>query len=667
MGDLVQVLEDETKVRLLQANHWSEDMRTALGGTARVIKTERFGGEVGQEEVEVQTQSGATFTFKPGCLTTLSRSELVTGGGGETPSPAASQLFPRRQMSDGDGGIVQAASRGEAWQVAEMLRTRRRPDPAMVRKAMLVASKHARLDVLKLLADRFPEEVNGGAEGARRKTALHVAVYHGHLDAVDLLLRAGASLGVRDADGDTALHYAVYACQATVVRFLLEHEAPPNAANEKGKTALHVAVALEDEGCASAILEGGGDTNLCDALGNTPFHEAAAKDASASFCQLLHSFRGNPAIRNKKGFNSAHLAAMKGSAVALEAILDLDPSLGHSAKADGIAPMHLACLNGRVEASKVILRKGGEDLVMARDKTGRTPLHHACARGFYAIAEMLLHNGAGANAAARDFEGVTPLHIVLDPEMQGQKHLASDKSSSSGASNSGGAARVDQAVANRVEAAGVPESLRDQVALATLLVLNGADATVPDREGRTAFDLVRNPETRAFLLELSLQNHSKEGVEEGAAGAVVRKQAGGSTRKREGSLCSEECQVCSEICVPVVFRPCGHKVACGECAVRMKKCLVCKETIEEKVVQEEAEEEENDCVGGERRKGEKGKVLELEAKVRDLEEGSLCLICMERKRNVAFLCGHQACSECGESLSSCHMCRQPVGRKIYLY
>ena len=36
----------------------------------------------------------------------------------------------------------------------------------------------------------------------------------------------------------------------------------------------------------------------------------------------------------------------------------------------------------------------------------------------------------------------------------------------------------------------------------------------------------------------------------------------------------------------------------------------------------------------------------LEQKVQDLEEQFLCGICMERKRNVAFLCGHGACTHC---------------------
>ena len=61
------------------------------------------------------------------------------------------------------------------------------------------------------------------------------------------------------------------------------------------------------------------------------------------------------------------------------------------------------------------------------------------------------------------------------------------------------------------------------------------------------------------------------------------------------------------------------------------------------------------------------KLHDLEAKVQDLEQVTLCLICMERRKNVAFLCGHGTCLQCAETLSCCHMCRGSVAQKINLY
>jgi E3 ubiquitin-protein ligase mind-bomb len=57
----------------------------------------------------------------------------------------------------------------------------------------------------------------------------------------------------------------------------------------------------------------------------------------------------------------------------------------------------------------------------------------------------------------------------------------------------------------------------------------------------------------------------------------------------------------------------------------------------------------------------------LESKITEIEEAFCCSICMERVKNVVFLCGHGACDACSRNLLSCHMCRQPITRKIVIY
>lgn len=57
----------------------------------------------------------------------------------------------------------------------------------------------------------------------------------------------------------------------------------------------------------------------------------------------------------------------------------------------------------------------------------------------------------------------------------------------------------------------------------------------------------------------------------------------------------------------------------------------------------------------------------LESKIQEIEETYSCGICMERSRNVVFLCGHGACVVCAQTLYTCHMCREPIARKINIY
>uniref|UniRef100_A0A131Z200 E3 ubiquitin-protein ligase mind-bomb n=1 Tax=Rhipicephalus appendiculatus TaxID=34631 RepID=A0A131Z200_RHIAP len=54
-------------------------------------------------------------------------------------------------------------------------------------------------------------------------------------------------------------------------------------------------------------------------------------------------------------------------------------------------------------------------------------------------------------------------------------------------------------------------------------------------------------------------------------------------------------------------------------------------------------------------------------KLRELEDALTCGICMNRRRNVVFMCGHTACSTCATQLDICHICRRPIERRIPLH
>ncbi|XP_077507617.1 uncharacterized protein LOC144118596 [Amblyomma americanum] len=58
---------------------------------------------------------------------------------------------------------------------------------------------------------------------------------------------------------------------------------------------------------------------------------------------------------------------------------------------------------------------------------------------------------------------------------------------------------------------------------------------------------------------------------------------------------------------------------------------------------------------------------QLESRLREMENALKCAICLSRRRDVAFLCGHAACSTCAAEISSCHICRRTIKRRIRLY
>lgn len=178
-----------------------------------------------------------------------------------------------------------------------------------------------------------------------------------------------------------------------------------------------------------------------------------------------------------------------------------------------------------------------------------------------------------------------------------------------------------------------------------------------------------------------------------------------------------ECIICNENFATVQFIPCSHQICCPECCVKMKKCIICQLPIEKKTVvtrctssgnnlsdleyslvsnNRKESKDNSDAILENRLQKETGlfqKILPgsemspsrkplsagtasgsaddrlqyLESKIAEIEEANNCGICMERVKNVVFLCGHGACVKCAQTLKTCHMCRETITKKINVY
>lgn len=123
-----------------------------------------------------------------------------------------------------------------------------------------------------------------------------------------------------------------------------------------------------------------------------------------------------------------------------------------------------------------------------------------------------------------------------------------------------------------------------------------------------------------------------------------------------------ECLVCSDLSEENVrLEPCNHKPACEDCSSRMKKCLQCGVVVQKRVTKD------GRVIPAKSRQPSAERMRYLECKIAEIEESHACSICMERKRNVVFLCGHGTCSKCADTLKTCHMCRKTITKKIPIY
>lgn len=122
-------------------------------------------------------------------------------------------------------------------------------------------------DYLQSLDD--PSEAINSRDALKR-TALHLAAWAGHCDAVALLLKQpGIQIAAPAQDGMTALHFAVMKGREDVVEKLLDSGARVNGKNVKGRNALHLAAMAGERGVVSTLLKHQANVLAMDKRGNS--------------------------------------------------------------------------------------------------------------------------------------------------------------------------------------------------------------------------------------------------------------------------------------------------------------------------------------------------------------------------------------------------------------
>ena len=46
---------------------------------------------------------------------------------------------------------------------------------------------------------------------------------------------------------------------------------------------------------------------------------------------------------------------------------------------------------------------------------------------------------------------------------------------------------------------------------------------------------------------------------------------------------------------------------------------------------------------------------------------TMCPICLDKIKNMVFLCGHGTCQMCGDQMKECPICRHNIDKRILIY
>ncbi len=312
-------------------------------------------------------------------------------------------------------------------------------------------------------------------------SALKLACAKGNLDAAQVLLAHGADPVPADAEGHTALTLAQeHAGEARVplMRMLLEHGANPDGrVGEDGWSPLMTAVVSHDISAAELLLEHGAAVDTTGEAGSTPLMMAAGYGYATLVEHLLE--RGASITRQDGDGNDALDHAALGARF----------THGISAAACGEEPgVQNEAMVDSGATCRLLLQRGAN--VHHVDASGSTPLIIAARVGEPENVRLLLEHGADVNA--RNHEGHTALISALLPTSEKVRLTFSPTT-----------VEARQRTIEHITPLFEKFSRIEQTV--RLLLEAGADSSLRDASGRSAFDYASTPELKALLIQGPMQ------------------------------------------------------------------------------------------------------------------------------------------------------------------
>ncbi|XP_053957429.1 E3 ubiquitin-protein ligase MIB2 [Anastrepha ludens] len=557
-------------------------------------------------------------------------------------------------------------------------------------------------------------------------SALHICAHKKTPHCVRELLQFGADVNIQDSYGDTALHDAIGKENAEVVELLCN---APNLdfliKNNRGFNVLHHASLKGNVVAAKRILQLARQlVNVKKDDGFAALHLAALNGHARVVETLIIEGLAEIDIRNNRRQTPFLLAVSQGHASVIERLVTLGCDI-MARDEDGDNAMHL-CVIKKTNLQQAT-EPSGEDSPEIR--TIFDNLSHVLDdRLMYTILCYLSSRGCRVeqnNKGANIFEWITnkdmkDLILRYQCPVSLQTGAPQSLTTSSEVTNPAGEVQrniqtlnlnTDNDVGETAGAIAGPSNLTADIITDALQPNTFTQMSNPHRSTPT-HHIERGAEEPASLKKLNSDRQaqinalssgsnvldtqyvhmtpipSTSGVNQSTG---MRKKApkppamGGEVASTEGAAASrpspkatpppppppnvpfhegpQECIVCDEKLQLIKFEPCQHQISCEECGLRMKKCLRCGVQIERRIAAAGRVVLSSDQT----RVPSADRLRYLENKIQEYEETHYCSICMERTRDVAFLCGHGACSRCAETLRTCHMCRKTILRKINLY
>ena len=301
---------------------------------------------------------------------------------------------------------------------------------------LLLVSQDGRVDDTQITKTAQLLLEHGASVHMRNKNGqmpLHLASCYGYSGIVALLLKFGADVDAQDNDTMTSLllvsQYDLREISrvTNTAQLLLEHGASVHLRNKNGQMPLHTALHHGLSGVVALLLKFGADVEARDNGAMTPLQLVSQSPPPVSgddsqiveTAQVLLEHGASVHVRNKNGQMPLHTALDHG----LSGIVALLLKFGVDVDApdnDTMTPLHLvsqACWasDSKITKTAQLLLKHGAS-VNVRNKNGQMPIHLASQHGLSGVIQLLLKSGVDVDA--RDNSNMTPLHFAVSSPFQ---------------------------------------------------------------------------------------------------------------------------------------------------------------------------------------------------------------------------------------------------------
>ncbi|KAK0738811.1 ankyrin repeat-containing domain protein [Schizothecium vesticola] len=253
-------------------------------------------------------------------------------------------------------------------------------------------------------ADLIHELLEAGAKVdvtsyEHNRQPIHQAANYGHVEAVRILLDAGASpTPENDTFDDSEVSPFLLACESgevELVNLFLDRGVDAHMVSKNGKSALHFAAHGGHVAIGRVLIKEGCDVDAREEEEGWPPMMIAAQEGHLSFVDLLMENNANIDAEKEGGATSLWVAAQQGHSDIVKRLLEAGAKQLSAMPGDR-RPIHQAAQRGHLACVKELLKHSPEEINKC-DNHGFTALTHASQKNetaHFSVMRYLVSRGA---------------------------------------------------------------------------------------------------------------------------------------------------------------------------------------------------------------------------------------------------------------------------------